>query len=1213
MPTSSEDRFNRLYGSGRQTQTSIGQDRNALSAVMNPVAGAARGLSSILEPLALPQDVFFSVLGSTFDTERSVLDNLRDIEWRKYLPGGEAPARVVSGEDLMGYFGFEDENAKRWGGIVLDLVADPLLLGSAVSAVGKMGKIEKLVKWGNRIDEVTNGRALLKNMDGSRTMFGQFIDTRVESVLKAYRDPNARVFGIPSNFAKRGVDAFVPQVTAATAALGEIGGNVFRHLGMAEQAAQDLFINSMEDIGKLQDNFLKGEQPAFFRKAMRIVGKTPRPQHAFGQFGKDLELLATKEAYEFVQRHGALTLDDVGIDALDEISDIVDAGVRVGRQDDMRETLGRIRTFAKSKGLDDNVADTLSENFQNFVVGVTRRDAELGLHLSGYDLVRKSFVKNLIEHDGLDPDSAVSVWKSVLSEGLNGRDPLDVDVTDLLGRADTTTVRDLVGNSATFAELGGLSIGAYVNGLQNGHLRRAYGMFTDKKGYRSYIRGIKEGRLISNTLIDETNALNAVRLKDPEAADALGDLQNILSNGKKTGVVTNKDDLIQHVRERLESSGVGTREAATRARDAWYEMHRATQPGLSGVISRLEAAAAKYEGRQQAGFGSFQQFAKAQEDLDQETLEVLGEFVNPLLSLFESSKGTRSRVSRRNFLESTFSLADEQGLIKSGSSYIDADGVAYKPIVEPETVLGAWSGKLVHPYLYDEVMRGIKSKDSAMPAAFNRMRSMLTGGYLAAPNVAFANLVGGIYTAALAGVGPHRMIKSLGETMASFAKNGVEHDEVLGLLRDYVAVDIGSVVTQDLAHDFYKAHKFQAGVGSQGIGKFLENMQETFMKQLESPLGQDWAGLRGFQFIEQSLKTATFRAELDDMFGKWSVSDLRTAMDAGDAETIDKVRTAAEMARIAVFDYSELPDAVKFLRDTGVLMFPGFPLFLAGRTMKALAERPGQLALADRMSEAFASASLDDEEKLRMYAGMPDWLKHDQGVPVPWTKRTDANGNVHQSFIPLAQLLPTRGFDFNPWGESLTTGGIYTPFAEVIHAHMSGTGDAFVSEQFGNRVFQPSADELTQARQTVAFLYNSLAPAALRKIVKFNEHGEFDGLASSVAGLVLPPDLLDGVNTYNEVIRRRKDRNIVDEALSAFVRSPQVLSSGGITDSMNRQYDISRRSHDEETRVLKQRLERALIAGNQTRANKMRERIVEKNNEFSERWTGIYGALQKGF
>ena len=89
--------------------------------VIDSLAGAARGVASFLEPFQLPQDVMFSLLAGWQDPDKSAVEYFRGDKgvWdavTAYAPGGEAPNRPASGEDILRLFGVEDARAAKWGG-----------------------------------------------------------------------------------------------------------------------------------------------------------------------------------------------------------------------------------------------------------------------------------------------------------------------------------------------------------------------------------------------------------------------------------------------------------------------------------------------------------------------------------------------------------------------------------------------------------------------------------------------------------------------------------------------------------------------------------------------------------------------------------------------------------------------------------------------------------------------------------------------------------------------------------------------------------------------------------------------------------------------------------------------------------------------------------------------------------------------------------------
>jgi len=1196
--------------------------------------GVVRGLSSALEPLTLPQDVLFSVLGGALDPNKTIWGNLSEVEWSKYVPGGKAPKRVVSGEDLMGYLGVDDERGKRIGGVILDLVADPLLLGAAIAAAGKVSKVEKLVRLGTNIDKAMSakgtfglitGLGLDANKAENANLLGKFYLDRSEALLSAYRNPQGRIFGVASSSIKKNlVDPFASRTRALNDALGDFGQRVYEFTGQARQKGGDVYDESVEALADLEQSIFGKEAKPWLQKAFSIIGEGKKLEQNLYSVPTIMKTTMLKEAYDLSQRRGILLMQGMKSDEGFEVaSKLLGPDEVVRSADDYDETLTRVLEQAKKNGLDEAL---VGRKFRQLVDGVTQIDSKLGYHTSGYEFVKEQFYKAVLKSEG-NLNNAQAAWNAVLREGMAGKDITKLDFDTILanqrgaGRYRQDIKAGMVdgkvqGIKVETPELGGdvlkgrtvgsilegvdtfsaLNINTYIKALKGGHMRRAFGFFADRNTFDNYIDNVRNGVMIPSNIIDE-DTLNLGN----EFADLSKDIGDYLKAvrggaGKKTGAVMTKWELTNHLMETQIARGLSRGEAAKRTRQALLEMQKRTSSNMDGVITRLQNMKAEFTKGVQTGFedvvfrtGSSAFTAQRNEELSEEMLSLLGEFTNPFISLYEQAGASRRAIGAKEFLRSTYNEALGRGLIQTGE-YKDKYGALYVQVKENEGVLGAFAGKYIHPYLYEEIRRGAGSTNRNF--ALSRVKNLITGGYLASPNVVVNNIFGGITTAAMQGINPIRMIKAMVETFNPLHQNGGRDYDVLKRLRDHISIDDSSQVTQDATSLFADIRLEEAGLGAQGLRGIFEKIGNKVAEQLQAPFGQRWAGLSGFQFVEKWMKTAVFKTEFDRL--------LASGLDEVGAE-----RLAAESARTAVFDYDDLPQAIKFLRDTGVLMFPGYSYFLAGRTVSAMLERPGVLATADRISDAMNNLALDEEEKYAMFAGMPEWLKADQGTV--FDTDVDEAGNKAVRVLPLAQMIPTRGFNGSPVAESLAAGGIYRPFLELMAAVATGEGEQG-SAKYGTVVFTPESQGVEKVGEVAQYLYNTLAPAALRKIYSPVPGQRDKGLLPT---LVAPEPFADTLYSYDEITKRREDRTFKDAVLSTTLRSPSVVTLSGPLSSVSREYRAARSEYDDQRRAYQERYKQALVAGDQVEAQKWRDRISKSGQDFIAQWSEVLSSVPK--
>lgn len=1329
---------NSLLGRGTQSATEQRQ--------LNPLArtglGAARGVASLLEPLALPQDVAFAIAAGALDDNSTITERLKRVEWAAYAPTGAAPARPADGREILSLMGVEDERALRWGGAVFDLTVDPLIAGSVIRAGGKLSKIEDLVKLGDKVDEIASYSVPLVGQARAAYRYNPTVkawaDKRSEELLRTMRNPDNKLFGYSAGEWSKGFvtgrvtrnlryGSYVDPVT------GERAGEAISDArALTTQRAEDVRTRGYDLLAEMEAGILGKDARPFFKRGLDILSGAAKAEREVSTMPQLLRDSILKEGYDLAQKRGVLTTE-IGESVIPEVRALSSYTPLIGRERraaalaDTDAAVARVRDLAERNKFSPDLAE---KRFRDFGQRVTEIDAMFGYHVSGFDFIKKRVMEKVMTAGG-SSDDAANLWNDAVSAGVRGEwntfknrpmvfdqarratpapsaavdesipewerrwqginmkeaynyapdeevqyylkggympahyqgrlgnsyNPADYwraartaqrmrlppqtaigqaryGLEEATRRGDTQAqdaFRELLSDlkadtfnpaptgstdSAvpTFGSLvaddeafNALDLGAYFKGLQDGHMRRTYAMFQDNKSADKWVESLRTGKVVMSNLLGDDMVDTALR--DMPVRGVAGD----------TAVGRNVADLIKGYRGALETEGRGTiltqrgivnhllenGVAKRDAEDAYGRLITQMNPELEPVIKQLREYADKYENKAAAGrsggFGpSF--YGERNDELDVPFLEMLGEYANPILSLAESADAAKTRIGRQDFMREVYELGVKNGLVKEGD-YTDPNGAVFK-LVEGAGGWGAFDGKKIHPYLKMELERSMKPpaiREIPLARAYDRVRSLITGGYLASPSVITANIAGGIYTSAMAGIGPGRMMKAMAQTFTPLLKG---ESEELKRLKDFTAVEDASMAANNMVRDTGRLKLVESGVRGGSLNEAFDNITGFIGEQLQAPLGQRWAGLDGFQFVEKWMRTAAFKAEKD----YWIANQGRLAQYgvdmSGDAaqRTAAVEKFAAQKARISVMDYSELPDLVTGLRDTGLLMFPGFSYLITARNLNAAINRPGKIAMADRLSDAIWSATMDEEEKLAVYAGMPDWLKEDQGVPV--RLMVDKAGDRRYSVIPFSGLLPVNTTFGKPFAESMTALGIYGPLFEMASALVTGEGEAVLTGRFGREVFQPQARGAEKYAQAGAFLANSLFPAFVRKGIDM-------GQAIQRQAVPMDPEFADTLYSFQERDRGKAQKRIADEVLSSLLRSPQVVTTSGPLSNWVKQANSLRIRRDAEVRGLTKELQKALSNGNGIKAAKIREEIAKRTKEYAE-LTQTLAAMAEG-
>lgn len=808
------------------------------------------------------------------------------------------------------------------------------------------------------------------------------------------------------------------------------------------------------------------------------------------------------------------------------------------------------------------------------------------------------------------------------AKGVKGQTLDDVTIRKIA--SDPITYRELLNG---IADMQALPLHDYLRGLMNGHLRKAYAIFTDSDDFKRYIDAIRTGAVYNSRMIDEAHLEEAMVGFEREAS-LIRDYHTALS-ASGNGTVIRASGIIEYMR----ASGV----SGERINGAMRALNAATgkgNPEWERVMALLDKYVPKYTAAREARQGrvpSQEPFvvnqAKFQErvEIPQNVLEAMGEFAQASMSLGQSIGIARTVTRRQDFFQQAWEIAQRRGLIKN-EPFVDRFGVRYRQYSSNQSVMGGFAGKYIHPYLADEFKRMSTLPRDKRLAAFQRVRALVTGGYLAAPSVLAANFFGGLYQGATVGISPATMLRRMGEVygdMKAF-RNGMR-SELVEALNKHHPVELSGILADDLAQGIEALDLAKFGLGKEGVARLFDDVTRKYEQFLQKPFGAEIIGLSGFQFIENWFKVASFK-EMREKLARDFVRETGRAVTPADMLRFD--RDAAEFARTVVFDYSTLPTSLDMLKQTGLVMFPGFSYFLAGRTISAVMNRPGTIAVADRISEAVANAATSVEDQVLAYLGSDPWMHYEQGVPFPLTGREREDGTRSISLLPIAQLVPTatlwdsfagEGFGANPWAESITNLGMWGPLMDVVNALVSGEGDAMISGRYGHVVFEEGRMPAEKAAQVFRFLYNTMAPSVIRRGLSQDYQGRMTGLIPGVVGGFMgqvteaPADMLDGIYSIYERRTRKPDKTWRENVLQMTLRTPQIVALDGPLAGIKRQMENERSRLQANISGLRREYENARSAGNTARANDLMTRMVEMRDEFNARWwqwTQFYQAYQ---
>jgi hypothetical protein len=1279
---SDDFRYRPLFGSSEEERATFGvpgvaqpRSQGLLGRAASGLGTAVRFAGGAFEPLLLPQDAMFSLLAGARDANRSPVDYWREMEWSKYAPFGATPERVASGADLLRLYGVENEDAQQWGGIALDLVADPLLVGAWMSGLGRVtraaGMGDDLLQLGRRIDDslslipITRGgktRSIVQNRV-TRSMIPaplrESIATRTQEAFTALID-------LP--FIKAGREALSP-LTPRRPVLQqrfgrEAGTELQRGESMAQSVGGEIREHVQEQFQEIND-LLGVNAGNWFGNILEAVGLRSRAGRQVAKFRTGTQTTILRQAQRLSDNHGALLFNEFPTDVariaggtsfepvrqlrgqLAGATELLSQERRAAASQDLTAAVQRVRRAAQNSG--DKLQDA-EDAFRRTLAIVTESDALVGFHLSMYQPVQQAFAETVgtrLAQNNVSRESATSfagrLWQEVMGEGINGRN-ID-DITEVAGQSienllGTRTLGEFLNQDRFFSRL---KLSDFVTALGEGHMRRTFGVMGEMSMPR-YMDAIdpEKGpiRLIPSTVVDEQMIESVIQGRPGQLVRELFDdvkpiaLQGLENMGRKVpgmGTVVPTNVIIRH----LMDNNIPQRQAQE-AVDALIGRVSGSQ-AYTEFVAKAREAMTKYRSVNPArrllsnesmgpGARGTDVALRERVTMEEEYLEILGEIANPLISLDEASKLAERTLPTDTYLRQLYEFAEREGLV-STTYRTGLSPLGISPDDAPAVF--EFAGKYVHPYIEKEIKRAVRRSEFRTPNWLNRISQYIRGSLLAGPNIITANLGGGIYTASLVGVNPMTMMGEIPGVLRDAARAAVDPDfdfADYNRLRTIIPLDLSRM--SDASFVERGARRLQreySGMSQQGVQPFLDATADLMRTFVDNPaeailgagrrtaqVGQrttgDIAGayarrtgaafgLQGFAASEGIMKMAAFRSALKQGF---------TEMEA------------AEIARLSTFDYSELPDLLASARDFGVLMFPGFSYFIAGRTLTGALRKPGVTAAWNRVPEAIMNAQdIPEEDRYALYSAMPEWLKNDIGTPI--RTRTGPNGEAIYSVAPLNQFLPINTWTVDnllqPFGQSLATLGIYQPFIELMYAAVNGSGDAPFSARYGQRVFEPGRPAGQQALQSLGFMYNNLAPNALRKIAgSYSAGSGFAGIAPSLwdKSLVdMPPEIARLGYDAATLRSGRVVRDLTDNVISSAFRSIQPVSLGGRYPTMERTFNQAAFQHNEELNTLEEEYNRARVRGDQAAMERVREQVRQLNMEFREKWQPMIRASQR--
>lgn len=1061
---------------------------------------STRFLSNVFSPVALAQDMIFATAAGWSDPDKSVRDYLSEMEWATYVPMGAIPQRPVSGEQLLRLNGVEGENAAFWGGLAMDLVADPLMVGGVFRGLAKLGDLAGAARVASGLNRAAN---VIDTAAEATMLVGATPTARVVSAARTL--PGFRQFeqsvtnNVVNRYVRPALEPLMQRTVNAPESLGgraySLGGLFVQDAGRLETApeiirastgvSQEVQEATMIQLiradamagGTRWRNWMKS-----FNRSMTVMYNVP--VQTINSFNPATSRSIMTSAYAQADQLG-LTMSNVnltqplrrnpnaflpnrmgqsprmrqGVQQVDEIlatqrqAGPLPAAVRAEERamlNQFNSEVTRLRQVAISNGDD---PDRVEQAYRGVVEAFQRVSAIEGYFASGAGPMLEIFTQNLgariAEFSATNPNFARAInraggvatvtreaWRELVRSGRRNE----------AGQIFSQEIR-LRRNAA------GLPGARYLNPADRA-LLTYQNMFQDYNQISgldlpTYFNNLTRGhmRRAFGTFMDETSWQSYV--SDMRAGNIVTNRivndQAVNATVRQAGFNRQVDLAEEYIRQISPPSPVGS--ATPRPMGGFVRMVDLAEFMLSRGVT-----ANQFEQYQRAFVAAAQpELVRVSDQLAQYGRANIGQNINIRTPL---GTGADTLTTARQNL---------------GQDEVDTLMELMDPIVSrAQTAVAAGTAT-----------RRMESLTSILREAQTRglMVDSATAGNTV-PNwwVSVPTTQAG-YLQGLGGMTVHPMIYREVKNVMTAGRRSNREAGALQTLRSMVTAGyLASPATSvaNIAGGFWTAAMYgisptalmQNMVGVyrdwRRLGRDLPELSHmrgivdngqahTEIVNMGGDLGSIanlGMGVRGFsqaitngvrryhEMLRRPLGTGALG------LGFFELSEALFKMGTFRMvmnRTNNNVDEARRMARHVVFDYANQPGVVQMARDTGLFLFPGFEYFMFGRTMNAFANRPGMLGVMERLPGVITQAMVPDEEQRNaMLAGMPDWMLEGKFIPI----RRKENGDL--TLLPWSQIFPTSSMTGAPFIESLRSAGLWGPVIDTVTAlgSISGAGSS---------------------------------------------------------------------------------------------------------------------------------------------------------------------------
>lgn len=692
----------------------------------------------------------------------------------------------------------------------------------------------------------------------------------------------------------------------------------------------------------------------------------------------------------------------------------------------------RLKKIAKLYGADEDALFNAGMEVSKRMLEIT---TELGWTLSGMDDYNKLLTR-VAKSMGVDRSAvAITAWKKAFSKEL---DESEEKIFEAMKKA---------WNNDPIMKFYSINPLTYLQNVSDGYLRRVMGInIQDENFIKSFAETIRAGaRWMPAKELRADEFINAVeKVAGKEAADKVADFVHAYGDG------TLSPEMVEHY------TGVNA-DAIVKA--MWEAGTRDLSMQLKGKITAaLEAGT--YAGKKPAASLIGKVLFQPRNVEEEELARWL-----PLARLEERMAGMaaagRRAISGQEILRTMWRELGGRGLIASSPEYLKRYGVRTAVQIPMKDIYGPLAGKYIPRYFADQILRAVQSGDiGVLRRTLNNLRVM----FLANPGTISRNIGGGITAMHAGGLKPQEIV-TYGQKAARDVREIMRSRDlrVLGpgweQLKLYgegdMAAEAGDILLRGL-EDIMK----KAGKPTTALQAAMEKWGNTAKNILT---GKPLFGV--FQMSEDVMRVTTFYA-LRDRF-------LREGIDKNTAGIL-----AAQYANNILFDYSNQPYMVQWLKRWGLGLFPSFPYFNLSRTASLIAKRPVSVSTVARIATASDQFLPEKDRRQASYIINDMWLRDEAPVLIP----TGEQGRFIA--VPIKYMFPQlAGSDFftDSLGE-MAGGGVYQTLIDISAALYTGEGRGPYGGRYGKEVFSPALDRtpLQRGLKALEYAVTGYSPGHLR-------------------------------------------------------------------------------------------------------------------------------------